>query len=285
LHKKELVESLRKYCATYDIEVSARRRVDCRGQKTLAAFLADYFEKLNIPSDEKYDFWSIDDYLPKLLVAAFETLRTSDEEWVVGYRQKFERESEHKVPNITDLKDGSTFDMFDRSSDVQTLGFMMRDLMGERGERIKSDIDKYCNAQHYVLKQTMDKFLRRVWWRGMYEMTNRCRVSGMSGKFSETELRTFVTGGRVMLTFARRKEGRTGVYLGGELVEELPYQEDDVSFVGDDSDPLGLGTGLQSLHADLRTAQDMIEDVINNWPENEEEREKVYKVDKKVSIV
>lgn len=283
MHKKELVEALRRH--VYGVDVGPRGL--WRGQKPFALFLAEYLERLHISHDEKYEHWDIDNYLPELLVAAFETLRTSNEEWVVYYRQKYEQDTEHKVPNITDIEEGGMHVMLDRSLAVQTtLGGLMKDVIGEaRGSWIESEIDKYCNAQVYVLQQTMDKFLRRVWWQGMYEMADKCKVPGMSGKFGETQLRTRIMAGRVMFTFARRKEGKTGIYLGGELVDTLPYQEDSVSFVADDSDPLALGTGLQSTDADFRTALDMIEDVIKVWPNNEKERKKVYRADRKISMI
>lgn len=280
MHKKELIGALRKH--VNGAEVGPRGL--WKGQKSFALFLAEYLERLHISHDEKYEHWEIDHYLPELLVAAFETLRTSNEEWIVHYRQMFEQDAEHEVPNITDISEGGMRVMLNRYLTVQTtLGFLIKKVTGESW--IENNIDKYCNAQIYVLKQTMDKFLRRVWWQGMYEMTDKCRVRGMSGKFGETQLRIFVTAGRVMFTFARRKEGKTGVYLGGELIDTLPYQEDSVSFVADDSDPLALGTGLQSIDADFRTALDMIEDVIKSWPSTEKERKKVYRADRKISIM
>lgn len=73
----------------------------------------------------------------------------------------------------------------------------------------------------------------------------------MSGKFGETELRTFITAGRIMFTFARRKKGES------------------VSFIGEEGDPLCLSAGLQSVQTDFRTALDIIEDVIKHWPQDQ----------------
>lgn len=283
MHKKKLLQGLQKFASQYEERVQKREISGFKGQKTFALFLARYLDNLEIPSDEKYDFWDIKPYLPELLVAAFESLRTNDEEWVVEYRNKYEQDTGHEVPNITDIGEGS---IFARQSAIQTtLGFMMRDVMGERGGWIENQIDKYCNAQDHVLKQTMDKFLRRVWWQGMYKMVAKNSSGGMSGKFGETDLRTFRSGGRIMFTFARRHKGKTGIYFGGKLVETLPYEEDSVSFVADDSDPLALGTGLQSLETTFRTALDMIEDVISNWPDSQKKREKIYATSKDVSLI
>ncbi|MBI5153242.1 MAG: hypothetical protein HZA36_02175 [Parcubacteria group bacterium] len=88
-----------------------------------------------------------------------------------------------------------------------------------------------------------------------------------------------------MFTFARRKEGETGVYCNGELVTTLPYEEDSVSFVAEDEDLLCLNAGIQSISTDFRTALDMIEDVIRGWSSNSKEQKKLYKADKEVAML
>ncbi|MEK7508239.1 MAG: hypothetical protein AAB568_00065 [Patescibacteria group bacterium] len=99
-------------------------------------------------------------------------------------------------------------------------------------------------------------------------------------------MRTFISAGRVMFTFARRKKGKT-VYQGfhGEEIARLPYREDSVSFVGEDGDPLCLSAGIQSVHADLKTALDIIEDVIKHWPADAQKQAKLYKASSDVSIL
>jgi hypothetical protein len=141
---------------------------------------------------------------------------------------------------------------------------------------VEHDIDTYCNAQKYVLQQTFDKFLRLVYRRGLGEMADKCDKRGMSGKFAETELRTFIIAGRIMFTFARRQNSKPA--------QTSPYEEDSVSFVGEDGDLLCLGTGLQSVATDFRTALDMIEDVIKHWPPNTKEQKKIYKANDNISI-
>jgi hypothetical protein len=263
MHKKELVKTL-------------RFRADCgeirwKGQKSFALFLADYLERLNIPYDEKYEHWEIDHHLPELLVAAFETLRTGNEKWVVYHRKMYEQDAGYKVPNITDLSGDGMRVMLNRSSAVQTIGFLLKDILGEGW--IQNEIDKYCNAQVYVLNQTFDKFLRLVYWRGLEQIVGRCMRAGMSGKFGETNLRTLVTAGRIMFTFARSKNG-----------DEDANNEWSVSFVGEEGDPLCLSSGLQSTCADFRTSLDLIEEVIKNWPENPQDQENIFRVDDKVGL-
>ncbi len=106
----------------------------------------------------------------------------------------------------------------------------------------------------------------------------------MSGTFGKTDLRTFCTAGRTMFTFARRMPGKSGIYLGGELVKTLPYQELSVSFVAEDNDPTALSAGLQSVHATLPEAMALIEDVIKAWPSEKRAQKKVFADSASVSI-
>ena len=104
----------------------------------------------------------------------------------------------------------------------------------------------------------------------------------MSGKFGETELRTFICAGRRMFTFARRIDKSKDSYFKKD--GELYCNEDSVSFVGEDHDLRCLSAGIQSIQADFRTCLDMIEDVIKNWPTEIDEQRKVYKANKEVSM-
>lgn len=286
MHKKELIQALNKFIETHEIAIanygSREYSVRWNGQKAFAQFFAWWLGKLDIPSDEKYDFYRIEPYLPQLAVDAFEHLRTGTDEETKRFRDDYETETGHEVPNVIDL---GASRVLDQGFAVQTtLGFMLREVTGAE-VWLEKDIDAYCNAQKYVLQQTFDKFLRLIWRRGMFEIVDKCDKRGMIGKFGETELRTYIMAGRVMFTFARRKKGETGVYLGGKLVKTLPYQEDSVSFVGEDGDRLGLSAGLQSVDTDLRTCVDMIEDVIKRWPSAEKEQRKAHKASANVSIL
>lgn len=274
MHKKELISGLKRFVATHE----RTDQVRWRGQRTFANFLVYYLENLNIPSDEKYDFWEIEPYLPKLMVDAFEQLRTRTDEKTIHFRQKYESEMGHEVPNILDL---GASNILDQGSAVQTtLGFMLKEVTGQ--DWVGHQIDTYCNAQKYVLQQTFDKFLRLVYRLGLGEMVDKCDRSGMSGKFGETDLRTFTTAGRIMFTFARRIDKNKDSYFKKD--GELYCNEWSVSFVGEDGDPLCLSAGIQSVDADFRTALDMIEDVIKYWPSTQKEQSKIYKADTKVSI-
>lgn len=279
MHKKDLIKGLKSKLLKIGGSVNGHNDHQWwKGQRAFASFLIHYLENLKIPQDEKYYFWAIENYLPELMVDAFEQLRTGTDEVAARFRQAYEAETGHEVPNIIDL---GASNVLDQGNAVQTtLGFMLREITGQ--DWVKHKIDTYCNAQQYVLQQTFDKFLRLVYRKGLSEMADKC---GMSGKFGGTELRTFVTGGRIMFTFARRKKGKTGIYIDGKLFETLPYQEDSVSFVGEDGDPLCLSAGLQSIQTDFRTALDMIENVIKHWPQDQKIQKELYKANANVSIL
>ncbi len=243
MRKKELISRLKQF-----VERDGEGRgASWKGQRAFASFLVYYLERLNIPSDEKYDFWRIEPFLPELMVDAFEQLRTGTSDEIVLFRHEYETEVGHEVPNITDL---GASNILDQGSAVQTtLGFMLRETTGL--DLVEQMIDAYCNAQKYVLQQTFDKFLRLVYRCGLGEMIDKCTKSGMSGKFGETELRTLITAGRIMFTFARRIDKDKGSYYKKD--GELYCNEWSVSFVGEDGDPLCLGAGIQSVHADFGT--------------------------------
>jgi hypothetical protein len=273
MHKKELISGLKRFVATNRTD-----EVRWRGQRAFADFLVHYLENLQIPYDERYDFGTIEPHLPELMVDAFELLRTGTDEAIVGFRQAYEAEVGHEVPNITDL---GASNISDQGSAVQTtLGFMLREVIGQ--DWIKDRIDTYCNAQKYVLQQIFNKFLRLVYRKGLGKMADKCDKRGMSGKFGETELRTFITAGRIMFTFARRIDRRKNSYYKKD--GELYCNEWSVSFVGEDGDPLCLSAGVQSVYGDFRTVLDMIEDVIKHWPQDTKEQKRLYKADGKVAI-
>lgn len=270
MHKKELIAGLKRF-------ITQHQGVS-KGQRAFANFLVQYLENLKIPSDEKYDFWRIEPHLPGLMVDAFEQLRTGTDEQTVRFRQAYETETGHEVPNITDLGESN---ILEQGMAVQsTLGFMLKEVTGQ--DWVEHQIDTYCNAQKYVLQQTFGKFVRLVYRQGLGEMTEKCDKRGMSGKFDETEFRTFVTAGRIMFTFARRIDKSKNSYYKKD--GELYCNEWSVSFVGDDSDPLCLSAGIQSVYGDFRTVLDMIEDVIKHWSQDSKEQKKLYGADVKVTM-
>lgn len=278
MHKNELVQRLHKFATNFNHGLGRNGPVRWKGQLAFARFLAHYLNKLSIPHDEKYDFWRIEEHLPQLLAEAFEELRTGTGPDTAKFRKDYELETEHHVPNILDI--GET-DMLHRGSAVQTtLCFMLREVMEK--DWVEHIIDKYCNAQVVVLQQFFDKFLLKVYRRGMGEMIDAGSNRGMSGLFGTTHLRTYVLAGRVMFTFARKiDESKSSLY---EQDGHFYSNEHSVSFVGEEGDPLCLSAGIQSVHADFRTCLDMIEDVIKAWPADVQQQRNVWQDAKEVSV-
>ena len=276
MHKRDLISGLKAFL------LGSAGRGDgpsWKGQRVFATFLISFLEKLSIPSDEKYDTWQIEVHLPQLMVDAFEQLRTGTDSETVSFREEYEADVGHEVPNITELGKSN---IVDQALTVQTtLGYMLREATGL--DWIEKEIDSYCNAQNHVLQQTFDKFLRLVYRRGLGDIINNTNASGMSGKFGDTEFRTLVTAGRIMFTFARHIDKSKPSHY--KKKGELYCNEWSVSFVGEDGDQLGLSAGIQSVYADLPLAMSIIEEVIKNWPSDTEEQKKVYKANRKVSMV
>lgn len=92
------------------------------------------------------------------------------------------------------------------------------------------------------LTDLVDRFERTI-GAELWQVVNECVESGMSGVFGKTELRTFTTAGRIMLSFWRGPE--------------------QITFVGDESDY--TRTGLQSMNCTVDTAKRLVQDVIDNW--------------------
>jgi len=77
----------------------------------------------------------------------------------------------------------------------------------------------------------------------MWKHINASKSSGMKGHFGNTELLTFCSAGRVMLTFNRGK--------------------DNFTLIGDESD--WKRTGVQSMHCTVLEAKEMVSEVIESW--------------------
>lgn len=93
-----------------------------------------------------------------------------------------------------------------------------------------------------ALEALVNKFEKCV-GANLWEQVKKCQHSGMSGVFGNTELMTFITAGRIMLSF----------YAG----------KDQITFVGDESDY--TRTGLQSMNCSVDTATFLVQKVIDNW--------------------
>lgn len=96
-----------------------------------------------------------------------------------------------------------------------------------------------ATAELYALVDEFEKSIGVSLW----ERINSSKSSGMLGVFGKTELRTFATAGRIMLSF----------WLG----------KNQITFVGDESDY--TRTGLQSMNCSVDKAKFIVREVITNW--------------------
>ncbi len=252
MKKEELIAELSNFL---------KGEIKSRGQKSFGEFFIEYLKRLDTAYYDDH-YGDIVPYLPELIVDAFEQLRVKTDDSTTRFREAYENETGWSVPNITDLGES---DSMDQSSAVETASSLFEKITNS--DWLKDKIDAYCNAQKHVLQQTFDKFLRRVYRNGLFEIISQCQKRGMSGEFGYTVLRTHVSAARIMFTFARKQEK-------GEV---------SVSFLAAENDNLALGAGIQSICADFYTALDMINDVVNLWPDTEKKRNDIYQENEKVS--
>lgn len=252
MKKAELANAIRNHIALGHVR-----------SKTGLAFLpffAEYLDSMDIPADKKYDFWQIDEYLPGIIVAAFETLRMSTDQYVVAYK---EITLSHEVPNLLDVGIGYGLDQVVAISSIASEIAEITDR-----PHLRDKIEGYCMAQRTVLQQTFDKFSRRVYQKGLYTLVDKHGGQGMGGKFGRTELRSNAMAGRILFTFARP-------YGKGEI---------DVTFIGEEGDPLLLSAGNQSCHATLRQSLDMMDEVIEKWPLDKKLQQKAFRLNKHIKL-
>lgn len=228
-------------------------RVDHGGRRTLARFLTEYLTQMEVSKDDDPFGY----HLPHIMADALEELRTGTDKYVVDYRQLFEKETGYNVPNITKVGEG---DGLFRTSVVVWLEYIAKEITDD--ECSGNMVDRYLNAQLYVVQQAFDEFLRKVYRRGLFNLIKEGNNRGMSGTFGETELRSFVSAGRLMLTFARKQNDKNEI---------------DVSFLAGDNNPQAYSAGVQSIHAGLPDCLAMINEVIEHWSIDKEKQTAIFK--------
>lgn len=243
MKQAELVSALINFNRTHRVS----RPGDTRGQATFAMFLATYIDGLSIPADQEYSFWDIDDYIPQIVLGAIRAFEESDELWIADFRSAYEEETELQFTDPTRVSAGNNIH---ETLTVEMIKNLFRDIMGQRGVYLSHQIDILLNAERHMVMLRFLQFQDQVYnLGGLGEFIAKSSSRGMSGRFGDTSLRSYVIAGRLMLTFSRG--------VGND--------ENSVSFVTDDEDLLGIEGGLQSCFASLPEALAMIQDVITNW--------------------
>jgi hypothetical protein len=258
MKQAQLVKVLKAYGNTN----SEPQRGRIKGQATFALFLANYIGCLDIPADQKYDFWDIDNYIPSIIVGAIRAFEKSEESRIVEFRETYEKEVGHPFYDPTRVYAGSNVHAV---LEVEMIKELIHGIMGPQANYLRHDIDALLNAERNLVGMRFAQFQNQVYYvGGLSKIIAECRFKGMSGKFGKTTLRSYAIAGRLMLTFARGS---------GE-------NEQSVSFVCEEEDLIGLSGGLQSCYTELPIALAMIEDVITKWQTGKS----AFKTDKAVAL-
>lgn len=259
MNKKQLIQALDKFVTNGGKFGRGR----WKGQLPFAKFLAGYLRRRTY-AGEKWDHWDIDPYMPKVVAAAFEELRTGQDKQTVAARAEYEADVGHLAP---DLMNVGVSPCTDSLSAVQTtVGFLLKDVMGQ--DYIDTACREYFFAQRTVIQQMFDCFVRRVYQNGMFDLIEACAQQGMELRAGETTLLTYVIAGRVMFTFSKTARN-----------------SESVSFVAEDHDPDCLSAGLQSIHTDFLTVLRLIQNVIEDWPADKRAQKRLFKSNPKISMV
>lgn len=220
------------------------------GEEHLLAHYVHYFRKTEIAADTKYDFWNLEAYLPQLMLDGFRDLLVSEDPVTARIREQLESEP------LLQLGDPSligAIPVADQVLWIQTVDGILRGVGIH--EVTCSKVEALFMAEVRMVELAFRRFVQDVYSAGLFEIISGGATSGMSGTFgterdTPTTLRTFMTGGRTMFTFA--------CDVGGN--------EERVTFVGTEDDPLLLGANLRSVQTDLATALKMFETVRSCWP-------------------
>lgn len=232
----------------------ASGQLTMRGQQPLAAHYINYFRKTDIAADRKYDFWDMEAYLPQLMLDGFMDLLNSEDRVTAHIREQLEEQTSLVLGDPSRI---GAIPATDQVLWVQSIDGILR---GAGVHEVTcSKVEMLFMAEVRMVELAFRRFVQDVFSSGLFELINGGITSGMSGTFQDqgdtpTTLRTFMTAGRIMFTFA------CGV----------GSHEESITFVGTEDDPLLLGAGLQSVQTDLVTALKMFDTVSTCWPADSE---------------
>ncbi len=232
----------------------ASGQLTMNGQQALAAHYINYFRKTDIAADRKYDFWDMEAYLPQLMLDGFMDLLNSEDRTTAHIRGLLEEQTGLVLGDPSRI---GAIPAMDQVLWIQAVDGILR---GAGVHEVTcSKVEMLFMAEVRMVELAFRRFVQDVFTLGLFELINEGTTAGMSGTFgadldTPTTLRTFMTAGRLMFTFA--------CDVGGH--------EESITFVGTEDDPLLLGVGLQSVQTDLATALKMFDTVRTCWPANSE---------------
>ena len=205
-------------------------RGECLMAEAFANYLIDHNEIIN---DEHSNWFA---HLNCYLVDAYVEFRTHHK--YEKLRKQYASEMEREIP---DLLVGGMY----QSLTVNSLCRLMPILSGQTW--LKSDLESYFGAQGNVIDHAWRAFVRKAYVPLMARIKKESH-RGNLGKFGNTELMSWAGMGRVMFTF---DDGN-----------------DSVSFVADDSDPIGHRSGGNFPSCSYLKAVALINDVTEHWDES-----------------
>lgn len=257
------------------------------GESELMAFFYQYFKR---HMTDEHEITGIVHYLPVYVVRAMEFLRTSQDPFFVHHRERYLKAVKGKeIPCLTEIAYGGVY----RALTVGSVASIMAEATGSDGEKnelVRQAIQNYCLAQDIVLQQSWYNFLRAVGSEMFRLIDLEEIINAHSGKFGDTDLRTFAGGGRLMVSFSRRHEGTTRIMVSQEESPNdvvLPYFESSICFIGEDSKKgrENARWGIQSCHCDFPEALTMITEVTTKWQEAGDSVNQIFRPDRNVSIM
>lgn len=224
--------------------VSSERRK--RGEKVLAQGFANYLRSIRIQQEAKFNHWLIEPTLAQLVVYAIGAMDASDAPWAIEFRQEYLLETNMMFQSPLRIGTGHAM--------VQaTLISMIVDVFEKslQSEELARAIGGTLNAEYDLIINRMYQFMQKIYIAGkLGERIKACQKQGMSGSFGDTQLYSWVSAGRVSLTFIRS-------FAGNQAKVNFSLSEDN---------PLGLGIYIGACDATLESVLAMINEVMSEWP-------------------
>lgn len=245
-NKQNFIFNLRRFAEVggdqiFDVVYDRMGYRENRGERLLAAALAKYLDRPEIPSDTSGINWHKD--LGMHLVDAFVEFRVG-QKWQ-QLRLDYLAASGDEVPDLVNVHVGGLTRMLTASK----MAYLCAVMAGEPW--VRDDLDGLFEAQQRTIDQAWRRFVR-VGYRELMPRIKSEDHRGNKGIFGMTELLTYEMAGRVMFTF-QCKGDLSGLGSGS------------VTYVADASDMYGGRSGSNATSTPFMTCIEMINEVCDLW--------------------
>jgi hypothetical protein len=225
------------------------------GENILANYLTWWFEnRCSFPDTE-----DIRECLPLLLDEAMRDLKFSTDEKVLLFKRVFLAEM-----RWTYFSEISKVAFSDSTREDMILYII--DIIEEstHNETLARRVEGYFYAQDNVLNQYLSMFITTVWQKGLFQILQQWQVP-MRARFGRTTLRITQKFEAFALTFER------------ELASDS-YDDGTAVLYMKNTDPTGYLSEVGAVETLFSNACDMIQEVIENWPDISEEQRAAFTV-------